>query len=90
MSQHTNQTVSNRMLSTTVIIATVLAVSTAVPAEASTVVTNSLQQGSVVSALGNALTAIGVFLFIIAGIINNTLVRRLGFKLTEVVGLPSL
>lgn len=90
MSQHLSTTTRRRLLTTTVVIATALAASTVVPAEAASVVSNSVQNSSVVSALGNAVTAIGVFLFIIAGIINNTLVQRLGFKLTEVVGLPSL
>lgn len=90
MSQPTDRTPSNRVRNALIVLATAMVASTVVPAEAASVVSNSLQQSSLVSAFEHTVSIIGVVFFIIAGIINNTLVKRLGFKLTEVVGLPSL
>ncbi|MCS4536476.1 hypothetical protein [Corynebacterium sp. HS2168-gen11] len=90
MSQHTDHTSLSRIRNALVVFGTALVASSVVPADAASVVGNSLQQSSLISAFEHTVSIIGVVFFIIAGIINNTLVKRLGFKLTEVVGLPGL
>ncbi|MCS4536475.1 hypothetical protein [Corynebacterium sp. HS2168-gen11] len=90
MQSHANRASFNRTRNILVALATVFAASTVVPAEAAAVVSNSLQQSSLVSVIEHIVGIIAVVFFVIVGIINNTLVKRLGFKSSEFVGLPNL